>query len=172
MMAACVTWLLWLAPPDRRGRAIGHIGLANYAGLTAGPLIATVLPHGLDAPLAVAVIAPLGAAVLAFAPRALAGTGRRSELPLLARSALLPGGGLALINVGYTAVLSFAGLAMAHRGLAAAAVIPLCATAIIALRTLGGALPDRLGPGRALTLSAVVASAASCAVLLPLRARG
>ncbi len=26
MMAACVTWLLWLAPPDRRGRAIGHIG--------------------------------------------------------------------------------------------------------------------------------------------------
>ena len=40
MMAACVTWLLWLAPPDRRGRAIGHIGLANYAGLAAGPAIA------------------------------------------------------------------------------------------------------------------------------------
>src|SRR5829696_7300612 len=62
MMAACVTWLLWLAPPDRRGRALGHIGLANYAGLTAGPLIATALPRGLTAPLVVAIAAPLAAA--------------------------------------------------------------------------------------------------------------
>jgi MFS family permease len=83
----------------------------------------------------------------------------RGEAPLLARSALLPGGGLALINVGYMAVLSFAGLSLVHRGLAAAAVIPLYASAIIALRTLGGALPDRLGPARALTISAVVAGA-------------
>jgi MFS family permease len=159
MMAACVAWLLWLAPPDRRGRAIGHIGLANYAGLTAGPLLAAVLPHGLTWPLVVAVITPLAGAALAVTPRAPAGTGQRGEVPLLARSALLPGLGLALINVGYTAVLSFAGLAMVHRGLGAAAVIPLYAAAIIALRTLGGGLPDRLGARRALTISAAVAGA-------------
>lgn len=36
MMAATVLWLLRLAGPARRGRAMGHIGLANYAGLTSG----------------------------------------------------------------------------------------------------------------------------------------
>jgi MFS family permease len=157
MMAACVTWLLWLAPPDRRGRAIGHIGLANYAGLTAGPLLATALPRGLTAPLAVAVAAPLAAVACALAPRAPRGTGRSSAAPLLARAALRPGAGLALVNVGYTAVVSFAGLALARRGLAAGALIPVYAATIIALRTLGGALPDRLGARRALALAATVA---------------
>ncbi len=37
MMAATVLWLLRLAGPARRGRAMGQIGLANYAGLTVGP---------------------------------------------------------------------------------------------------------------------------------------
>ena len=43
MMAAAVLWLLRLAGPERRGRAMGHIGLANYAGLTVGPLLAQAL---------------------------------------------------------------------------------------------------------------------------------
>jgi MFS family permease len=159
MMAACVTWLLWLAPPDRRGRAIGHIGLANYAGLTAGPLLATALPRALTAPLVVAVAAPLVAILCALLPPAPGGTGRSSTTPVLARSALRPGVGLALVNLGYTAVVSFAGLALARRGLAAGAVIPLYAVTIIALRTLGGSLPDRVGPRRALALAATVAGA-------------
>jgi MFS family permease len=159
LMAVSVTWLLWLAPPERRGRAIGHIGLANYAGLTVGPLLATTLPRGLTAPLTVAVAAPLAAVVCALFARAPRGTGRASKGPLLARSALRPGAGLALVNVGYAAVVSFAGLALARRGLAAGAVLPLYASTIIAMRTLGGALPDRLGPRRALALAASVAAA-------------
>ncbi|MHB1468458.1 MAG: MFS transporter [Solirubrobacteraceae bacterium] len=43
MMSATVLWLLRLAGPERRGRALGHIGLANYAGLALGPLIADAL---------------------------------------------------------------------------------------------------------------------------------
>jgi MFS family permease len=43
MMAAAVLWLLRLAGPERRGRAMGQIGLANYAGLTVGPLLAQAL---------------------------------------------------------------------------------------------------------------------------------
>jgi len=42
-MAATVLWLLRLAGPERRGRAMGHVGLANYAGLTVGPLLAQAL---------------------------------------------------------------------------------------------------------------------------------
>src|SRR3954462_3645846 len=43
MMSAAVLWLLRLAGPSRRGQALGHIGLANYAGLTLGPLLADAL---------------------------------------------------------------------------------------------------------------------------------
>ena len=160
MMAACASWLLWLAPADRRGRAIGHIGVANYAGLAIGPLLGTTLPRGLGAPLAVAVAAPLAAAACALRAPAPAGAGGNAgRRPFLARAALRPGAGLALVNVGYTAVVSFAGLALARRGLPAGAVLPLYAGSIIVLRTLGGALPDRLGARRALVTAALVAGA-------------
>ncbi len=43
MMAATVLWLLRLVGPARRGRAMGHIGLANYAGLTVGPPLSQAL---------------------------------------------------------------------------------------------------------------------------------
>src|SRR5436309_1084924 len=43
MMAAAVLWLLRMAGPARRGRAMGHIGLANYAGLAIGPPLAQAL---------------------------------------------------------------------------------------------------------------------------------
>jgi MFS family permease len=42
-MAAAVLWLLRLVGPRRRGRAMGHIGLANYAGLTIGPPLSQAL---------------------------------------------------------------------------------------------------------------------------------
>ena len=149
MMAACVTWLLWLAPPDRRGRAIGHVGLANYAGLTAGPLLATALPRGLGAPLAVAAAAPLAAAACALRPPAPPGTGRSSAAPLLAAAALRPGAGLALVNVGYTAVVSFAGLALHRRGLAVGAVIAGAGQAVavpaLGLLALSGVPADERG---------------------------
>jgi hypothetical protein len=86
-------------------RAIGHIGLANYTGLTVGPLLATALPRGLDAPLAVAVAAPLLACGLTLVPPAPSGSPEGARAPLLARSALWPGAGLALVNVGYAAVV-------------------------------------------------------------------
>jgi MFS family permease len=43
MMSATVLWLLQLAGPRRRGRALGHIGLANFGGLALGPLLAAAL---------------------------------------------------------------------------------------------------------------------------------
>jgi MFS family permease len=43
MMSAAVAWLLRLAGPARQGLALGHIGVANYARLTAGPLLAAAL---------------------------------------------------------------------------------------------------------------------------------
>ena len=68
MMSATVLWLLQLAGPRRRGRALGHIGLANFGGLALGPLLAAVL-GGAGASrdvLAVAVALPLLGAAIAI----------------------------------------------------------------------------------------------------------
>lgn len=69
MMAATVLWLLRLAGPERRGRAMGHIGLANYAGLTIGPPLSEAL-SGRSHPARVwipAAVLPLIAAAFAAA---------------------------------------------------------------------------------------------------------
>ncbi len=65
MMAAAVLWLLRLAGPARRGRAMGHIGLANYAGLTAGSPLAALLGFERAGVLIAAAALPLAGALLA-----------------------------------------------------------------------------------------------------------
>src|SRR5262249_36397486 len=70
MMSAAVLWLLRLAGPRRRGQALGHIGLANYAGLTLGPLLASTLGHAKDPVFVAAAVLPLlGVAIAARAER-------------------------------------------------------------------------------------------------------
>src|SRR4051795_13754536 len=59
MMSAAVLWLLRLAGEGRRGRALGHIGLANYGGLTLGPLLTDALGHRPQPVFAAAVALPL-----------------------------------------------------------------------------------------------------------------
>src|SRR3954454_5317789 len=162
MMAAAVLWLLRIGGARRQGRALGHIGLANYGGLAAGPLLADAL-HGTAHPrrvLAAAAALPwLGAAT---APR---DDARRREAPAtdhatraLARAILRPGIGLMLVNLGYIGLLSFGTSAARAQGVAGASlVVPVFALTVIAARTLGGSVPDRVGAQRTLGIAAPVA---------------
>jgi MFS family permease len=163
MMAAAVLWLLRLAGPAHRGRALGHIGLANYAGLATGPLLAQALGGDPDAVFVVAAALPLAALlVVSVVPR----PPRAAEAPLtapapapaaaarpraLARATLRPGAGLALVNVGYVAVIAFGA-----RVAGASWVVPVFAATVIVARTAGGAIPDRHG-ARATLRACVVA---------------
>ncbi len=121
MMSATVLWLLRLAGPQRRGRALGHIGLANYAGLATGPLLAAALggPGASRSVLWSATVLPVLGALGALAAHKSASTAagaaaaepvvaadqRSSTVALLRRTA--PAGvGLLLVNVGYVSVLS------------------------------------------------------------------
>ncbi|HET8756515.1 MAG TPA: MFS transporter [Solirubrobacteraceae bacterium] len=144
MMSAAVLWLLRLAGPERRGRALGHIGLANYGGLTAGPLLADAL-NGFESALLVAAILPLAA--IAALPRAAPPGTRREPGTGLLRATLTPGIGLMLVNVGYAAVLAFGGAVAAF------------AITVIAARTLGAGIPDRFGPRATLAVAAPTAAA-------------
>jgi Major Facilitator Superfamily len=167
-----VLWLLRLAGPERRGRALGHIGLANYGGLALGPLLATAAGGATDAAtvLWMAVALPLlggGAAILAHRAGG-AETGERpagsaSTLALLRRTA--PAGiGLLAVNVGYVSVLSFGAAVARGQGTGLGTlVVPLFALAVIASRTLAAGVPDRLG-GRRTVLAFAGAEAAGLLV--------
>ncbi len=162
MMGAAVLWLMRLAGPDRRGRALGQIGLANYGGLALGPLVAAALGGASAAGtvLACAIALPLlGAATALGLARgggaaALRGRSSASTRSLLRRTAPA-GGGLLLVNVGYVAVLSFgADVARRHGTGLGGVVVPVFAFAVIAARTLGGGVPDRLGGRRTVAVFA------------------
>jgi Major Facilitator Superfamily len=145
MMSAAVLWLLRLAGPQRRGRALGHIGLANYGGLTAGPLLADAL-NGFESVLLLAALLPLAA--IAVLPRT-APERTRSERDGagLLRATLRPGIGLMLVNIGYAAMLAFGGAVAAF------------AITVIAARTLGAGIPDRFGARPTLAVAAPTAAA-------------
>lgn len=149
MMSAAVLWLLRLAGPERRGRALGHIGLANYGGLTAGPLLADGL-GGFESVVVLAAALPLLAAV-ALPPAPRPARRKRGERAGLLRATLRPGVGLMLVNVGYSAMLAFGG------------AVPAFAITVIVARTLGAGLPDRFGARATL---AAAAPAAACGLVL------
>ena len=169
MMSAAVLWLLRLAGPVRRGQALGHIGLANYAGLTSGPLLTDAIGGAshpgrtftLAVALPLAALALLGRATPAAAPPA----PERGAQPArrLARITAPAGAGLLLVNIGYATLLAFGADAVpGHAGL----VLPAYAGTIILVRTLAGSAPDRLG-GR-LTLGAAAPTAAAGLLLIGL----
>jgi predicted MFS family arabinose efflux permease len=165
MMAAAVLWLLRLAGPERRGRALGHIGLANYAGLALGPLLAVALstdPHRVFlAAIALPLVGALAVSTLhephvegsdpstakALHARESADEAQmKGSDPSLLGATLRPGAGLALVNVGYVAVIAFgATVARDHGAGAAGMIVPLFAVTVIGARVLAASVPDRVG---------------------------
>lgn len=171
MMAAAVLWLLRLAGPAHRGRALGHIGLANYAGLAAGPPLAHLVGDGHPGRvLLLAAALPVVAAALTAALGREPGSSTSGSRPTAGTSVLLratarPGLGLLLVNIGYVAVLGFAAAAASARQVQLGALaVPLFGIGVIAGRAVLGWVPDRCGAGRTLCC-AVVAEAAGLAVI-------
>jgi predicted MFS family arabinose efflux permease len=158
MMSAAVLWLLRLGGARRRGRALGHIGLANYGGLACGPLLADAVGGGGSVLVCAAALPLLAAALVARLPGPPApATAAAGGTGALIRATLRPGAGLMLVNVGYAALLSFGG----RRG---DLVVPVFALTVIAARTAGAGIPDRFGARTTLAAAAPAAAAGLLAV--------
>ena len=172
MMAAAVLWLLRLAGPERRGRAMGHIGLANYAGLTVGPLLAHALAgpaHPAPVWIAAALLPLLAAALASVLARGEqrsaaveedvgpATTHDEAPDPATWRVTIRPGIGLMLVNFGYVAILSFGAAAAVEQGTGIGTlVIPVFGVGVIASRTILAGVPDRFGAARTLIVAVVL----------------
>jgi MFS family permease len=174
MMAAAVLWLLRLAGPERRGRAMGHVGLANYAGLTVGPPLSQLLSgdaHPTRVWIAAAILPLVAAgfaAVMAGTPEA-RGEHAQTHEEVQAdageqvsawRVTIRPGLGLMLVNFGYVALLSFGAAAATQQGSGIARlVIPVFGIGVILSRTVLAGVPDRFGPARTLSVAVLLESA-------------
>jgi MFS family permease len=162
MMSAAALWLLRLGGEERRGRSMGHVGLANYGGLVAGPLLAVAL-GGVGHPSRVfllGILLPPAGALLVLLMRP--GSGgphsaaqeERASLRAVLGWTLRPGLGLMLVNMGYAALISFGALAIATNGAGGAGlVLPVFAGVVILVRGLAGSVPDRVGPERTLLVA-------------------
>jgi MFS family permease len=152
VFTAGATWVVDLAPPDRRARVIGLYGLAVWSALSLGPPIGDALlrASSFDAVWAFATIAPLAGALVALRipdPFRPVRTDERRQW--IARESLRPGVALSLATVGYAAMASFIVLHLDANGTGhGAAAFTAFAVTVVVTRLAGGDLPDRIGPLR------------------------
>jgi predicted MFS family arabinose efflux permease len=152
---------------------MGHIGLANYAGLTVGPPLSQALSgdsHSSRVWIA-ATLLPLFAAALAAVmtrspearpahTQAQYDDADNGEQARTWRVTIRPGLGLMLVNFGYVALLSFGAAAATEQGSGIAKlVIPVFGIGVIASRTVLAGIPDRFGAARTLSGAVLLESA-------------
>ena len=153
LYTAASAWVVDIAPPARRGRFVGLFGLAIWGGLSLGAPIGELLRAelGYTAVWVFAAVTPVLAAATAATLREPGVAAHGSDGPvargsLIHRGALLPGAGLALASMGFAAVAGFIVLSAEQRGFEVGAVaFTGFAGAVVAMRLIGGGLPDRVG---------------------------
>jgi MFS family permease len=160
VFTAGATWVVDLAPPERRGRIVGLYGLAVWTGLSLGPPIGDLLLEVGDYELvwAFATAAPLlGAAIASRLPDPFVPGFRGEPRSLIARESLRSGIALGLGVIGYAAIAAFVILHLDERGIGHGTLaFTVFAVTVVVTRLLGGDLPDRIGPVRCAAAAAAV----------------
>ncbi|MGH2683206.1 MAG: MFS transporter [Actinomycetota bacterium] len=158
-----------LAPEERRGEALSLFSLALYAGIGLGPILGEGAVESLGfgaAWVAAAVLAAVaGLLGLAVPETRVQAEDEVAVKPLIHRAALRPGVILWANLVAMAGYFAFLPLHAPEAGLEGARLIFLLFSAVvIAVRTLGARVPDRIGPRRA-SLGALISTAAGMIVL-------
>ncbi len=153
-----------LAPPERRGEAFSFASLALYIGIGAGPFIgeAVIEAWGFRAAWLVAIGLALAAVALSLRlPPLRPEAGEDAQRHALIHPAgLLPGLILLAAILGMAGFLAFVPLYALDLGMGGAGlVLGLFSGIVVAIRSVGATIPDRIGASRAtriaLALSAV-----------------
>jgi MFS family permease len=141
-----------LAPPDRRGEAMGWFGIANSLGLVLGPVLGPLVAAQLGFPalfLLAAGVAGLGMACICLVPggtRPTRPAGPPRPGDFFSRAALLPSTILLLLYIPYGMVLAFIPLVATARGLENPGFFYAAfAVAMILVRAKAGEMSDRRG---------------------------
>jgi MFS family permease len=158
-----------LAPPERRGEAFSFASLALYIGLGAGPFMSEALIEHLG--FHAVWIGAIGLAATAVGlalllppmrpepaePSSPAGAGVPERHRLIHPAAVLPGIVLAATIWGMAGFLTFVPLYALDLGMSGAGlVLGLFSGIVVAIRSLGARIPDRLGAGRSTRIALVL----------------
>ncbi|WP_412543180.1 MFS transporter [Longispora sp. K20-0274] len=155
---AGATWLVALAPQERRGRFVGLYGICMWLGITLGALVGALV---LDAVNFAAVgwfaaVAALGGLALVLVKRGPEHPAGPPRTGLVAGSAVLPGVALSLAAFGYAALAAFVALHLARRDIGhGIAAFNAFGVTYVGVRLFVGNLPDRLGASRVALWSAL-----------------
>jgi MFS family permease len=169
-----VTAVLDLAPAQRRGEAMSIASLALYVGIGLGPLVGELAIERIGFPAAwvlaaTAALAALGLALRVPDTRPAAATAAASGAPprqrLVHRAGLLPGLVLLASILGMAGFLTFVPLYATDLGMdGSRLVLASFAAIVVAIRSVGARIPDRLGAART-TRMALALSAAGLALV-------
>jgi MFS family permease len=160
VFTAGATWVVDLAPPERRGRIVGLYGLAVWTGLSLGPPIGDLLLRAGSYELvwAFATAAPLiGALIASRLPDPVRPAPRDEPRSLIARESLRSGMALGLGVIGYAAIAAFIILHLEQQGIGHGTLaFSVFAVTVVVTRLVGGDLPDRIGPLRCAAAAAAI----------------
>jgi MFS family permease len=160
VFTAGATWVVDLAPPERRGRIVGLYGLAVWTGLSLGPPIGDLLLRAGSYELvwAFATAAPLlGALIASRLPDPVRPAPRDEPRSLIARESLRSGMALGLGVIGYAAIAAFIILHLEEQGIGHGTLaFSVFAVTVVVTRLVGGDLPDRIGPLRCAAAAAAI----------------
>jgi MFS family permease len=142
-----------VAPPARRGEAMGWFGIANSIGLIAGPASGTALAGWLGYPmlfLVAAGMAALGLLCILILPEMGQALAKSARLPrpqdLYSRPALLPSAIVLFLYLPYGVMVAFIPIIAVNRGLEnAGTYYTAFALAMLAIRAKAGTVSDRRG---------------------------
>ena len=157
-----------LAPPARRGEAMGWFGIANSVGLIIGPAAGTAVANRLGFPvlfLTAAGTASVGLVCILLLPRIGRPSSRSARAPRLqdffSRAAVLPSVLLLSLYVPYGAMVAFIPIIATRRGLAnPGAFYTVYALALLLVRAKAGRLSDERGRAAVILPGLLVASIA------------
>lgn len=157
LFTAGASWLVMLAPPQRKGRIVGLYGIHMWLGMSVGAILGTVLMRhsGFAAVWTVcAVLGLVGVGVIALKP-APPRPPQSKKQPLLPKSVLVPGLTLSAASLGYAGFAVFAALELSDRGVAGGiAAFDAYGFTYVGVRLFLGGWPDKLGPARVAAWSA------------------
>lgn len=179
-MALTLTWLVALAPPAQRGRALSIYGLSVWLGLAAGPQLATTVSAVAEPRAVFAVCVGIELAVLVLfsllpqpAPATTTAPIAASAVPTVAprgavavwevlRVVWVPGVAAAAAWCGEGLMLAFLIVHLGSAGVpatgpfGAASVFGVFAASVIVARLVLARTPDRIGPLRSAAISLVL----------------
>jgi predicted MFS family arabinose efflux permease len=155
-----------LAPPARRGEAMGWFGIANSISIILGPAggLAVVARMGYVTIFLVAAgVAGLGLVCIRQLPRPTRNPARLARLPrprdVFSRPALLPSAILLCLCVSYGAVIAFIPIVARQRGLTNPGLFfTVYAAAMLLVRSKAGEISDRSGRAAVILPGMVIAA--------------